>query len=224
MDNEIKKAGVPNAVKSRLPRYYRHLRQLINEGKLRISSNELAKRMNVTSSQIRQDFNYFGGFGQQGYGYNVKLLFGKIGEILGIQDGFVSVVVGAGNLGRSIVTVARSKNRSNSVAALFDVSTEMIGRNVMGVPILSLEVFEEFCEREHIDIVSLTVPDGQAKSVAERIKRTSSIKGVLNFTGVELDLPERISVENVHIEDYLMMLCFDIRNNPANIKDQEEDR
>jgi len=214
MENEEKKIYVSQAVKKRLPRYYRYLRQLLEDGKLRISSLELAALMNVTASQIRQDLNCFGGFGQQGYGYNVKYLFGKISEILGVGERYTAVIIGAGNLGHALAASGTFKDRGVILKALFDISSEKIGKSISGFPVYSLDELDEYCMNERVDIAVLTVPGSAVASVSEKIAATD-IKGVWNFSEVELSLPPRLSVENVHLGDKLMNLCYDIKSNQS---------
>ena len=211
MQDDSKNVKVSQAVKNRLPRYYRYLRQLIAENKLRISSLELARLMNVTASQIRQDLNCFGGFGQQGYGYNVKYLFGKISDILGVNEGYTAVIVGAGHLGHALAAASTFSNRGVTLIALFDVDPKVIGTEISGLETYSMDEFEEFCTEHRVDIAVLTVPKDVAHEVGERIS-AAEIKGIWNFTGVELRYRDDLPVQNVHLGDRLMTLCYDIKN------------
>ncbi len=208
--NASKATSVSPAVIKRLPRYFRYLRVLIRNGRLRISSGELSEMMHVTASQIRQDLNCFGGFGQQGYGYNVNYLYAKICEILGVGAGFSAVVIGAGNLGRALVKSPMFEKRGVDITALFDVSPDIVGQSVDGVPVFDIGELERFCRDQKVDIAVLTLPKEQAAAVADRLF-SLHIPGIWNFTGVELRCPEQSTViENVHIGDSLMTLCYEL--------------
>ena len=201
---------VSSAVIKRLPRYFRYLRELIRMGKTRVSSAELSKMMNVTASQIRQDLNCFGGFGQQGYGYNVNYLYTKICELLGVGYGFRAAVVGAGNLGSALVRSPMFEKRGVDVVAMFDISKEIIGKKIGNVRVYSMEELESRIKDFEVDIVILTLPKEYALEAWSRLVKTD-IHGVWNFTGKELELEEsRIVVENVHLGDSLMTLCYDV--------------
>ena len=209
----ITRPDVSPAVIKRLPKYFRYLRQLIREGKTRVSSAELSKMMNFTASQIRQDLNCFGGFGQQGYGYNVQYLYSKICEILGVSCGFRAALVGAGNLGTALVKNPMFEKRGVDVVALFDTAPELIGKTVAGVKIDSMDNFENVIERLGIHIVILTLPKEKAAEVVARLDGTG-VRGIWNFTGKELDMSgSDIVVEDVHLGDSLMALCYEIAKN-----------
>jgi redox-sensing transcriptional repressor len=204
------RTSVSTAVIRRLPRYYRYLRELIRNGQSRISSGELSRMMNVTASQIRQDLNCFGGFGQQGYGYNVNYLYSKICEILGVSCGFRAAIIGTGNLGKALVRNPMFEKRGVDVVALFDTSSAVIGQSVAGLTVNSMTELERVIEETGADIAILTLPKAYANDVVERLNGTR-IKGIWNFTGKELDLNDSgIVVENVHIGDSLMTLCYEI--------------
>ena len=204
---------VSSAVIKRLPRYFRYLRELIRMGKTRVSSAELSRMMNVTASQIRQDLNCFGGFGQQGYGYNVNYLYTKICEILGVGCGFRAAVVGAGNLGKALVRSPMFEKRGVDVVAMFDVSSEAIGKKVGNVYVYSMDELEDKLDEYRVNIVILTMPKEYAPEVALRLDKTG-IGGVWNFTGKEISFAsESIVVENVHIGDSLMSLCYEVAKN-----------
>ena len=210
---------VSPAVIKRLPRYFRYLRELIRMGKTRVSSAELSKMMKVTASQIRQDLNCFGGFGQQGYGYNVNYLYTKICEILGVGYGFRVAIVGAGNLGSALVRSDMFEKRGVDVVAMFDVSPSVIGKRIGNVRVYSLDELEARLEEFLVDIVILTLPKAVASEVAGRLPKTG-VSGVWNFTGKELDLGDcGIVIENVHIGDSLMTLCYEV----AKSKDEERE-
>lgn len=203
------KHNVSEAVIKRLPRYFRYLRELIRNGKMRISSGELSKMMNVTASQIRQDLNCFGGFGQQGYGYNVKYLYAKISEILGVNRNFRAVIIGAGNLGRALVRNPMFTKRGVSTVAMFDINPSVIGGTVSGIEIHSMNEIESFCQKEKIDIAVLTLPKECAQETVEKLIE-AGVRGFWNFTGKELEVPSEVKVVNVHLGDSLMTLCYEL--------------
>ncbi len=204
----ISKDNVSSAVIKRLPRYFRYLRILIREGKMRISSAELSRRMNITASQIRQDLNCFGGFGQQGYGYNVNYLYARICELLGVSAGFQAVIIGGGNLGRALAKNEMFEKRGVDVVAIFDVDEALVGTNVNDIPILHIDEFERYAATHTVDMAVLTLPKAQALEMAQRIAETD-IGGIWNFTGQELDsVGSDLIVENVHLGDSLMTLNY----------------
>ena len=214
---KVKGANVSPAVIKRLPRYFRYLRELIREGKLRISSGELSELMHVTASQIRQDLNCFGGFGQQGYGYNVNYLYAKICDLLGVGEGYNAVVIGAGNLGRALVRNPMFEKRGVDIVGMFDVSPDMIGKEIADIKVYDMKELEDFCRRHQVDMAVLTLPKEYALEVAEKLV-SIGVKGIWNFTGRELDhLCRDAVVENVHLGDSLMTLCYELRS-----RDEEE--
>jgi len=202
---------VSPAVIKRLPRYFRYLRVLIRNGKMRISSSELSALMHVTASQIRQDLNCFGGFGQQGYGYNVNYLYAKICEILGVGEGFNAIVIGAGNLGKALVRSPMFEKRGVDILGLFDVDPAVIGRTIGDVRVHDMTELERFCARHTVDIAVLTLPKNCVGEIAERISALG-IPGIWNFTGSESEaFGTDAVIENVHIGDSLMTLCYELR-------------
>ena len=206
------KDHISPAVIKRLPRYFRYLRILIREGKTRISSAELSKRMNITASQIRQDLNCFGGFGQQGYGYNVNYLYARICELLGVGAGLQAVIVGAGNLGRALAKNEMFEKRGVDVVAIFDNNPELVGQKVNEIPIIHIDEFERYAATHTIDMAVLTLPKEYALEMAQRIADTD-ISGIWNFTSQELDsLEGDVVIENVHLGDSLMTLNYLIAN------------
>lgn len=215
---EPKQPKVSNAVRNRLPRYYRYLRQLLDDDILRISSSELSRLMNVTASQIRQDLNCFGGFGQQGYGYNVKYLYSKIADILGVNEAYNAVIIGAGNLGHALANASTFSNRGVILKALFDVNEELIGKEYGGLTVYHMRELETYCRDNRVDIAVLTVPKKVAGEIGEQLA-SIGIRGIWNFTGVELELINRVTVQNVHLGDRLMTLCYEIKNNNKSNKD-----
>lgn len=208
--NDISRPDVSTAVIKRLPKYFRYLRQLIREGKTRVSSAELSKMMNFTASQIRQDLNCFGGFGQQGYGYNVNYLYSKICDILGVSCGFRAAIIGTGNLGKALVKNPMFEKRGVDVVALFDSSEAVIGTEVAGLTVDGMERLEARLDELAVHIVILTLPKEYANETVARLGRTG-VKGIWNFTGKELDMGDSsIVVEDVHLGDSLMALCYEI--------------
>ena len=203
------KLSVSPAVIRRLPRYFRYLRELIRQGRLRISSGELSAMMHVTASQIRQDLNCFGGFGQQGYGYNVNYLYTKICELLGVGAGLQAIIVGAGDLGRALVRSTMFEKRGVDIVAMFDINPELIGKEVGGVIVYDVAELESFCERYPVDMAVLTLPKDRVEEMAGRLMQ-AKVRGLWNFTGKELDAAEEagVIVENVHLGDSLMILSY----------------
>ena len=200
---------ISQAVIGRLPRYLRYLGELKDEGVERISSQDLSALMNVTASQIRQDFNNFGGFGQQGYGYNVGYLYDAIGKILGLDRQYKFIIIGAGNLGRALGNYINFEKRGFIFRGMFDQNPDLVGNSVRGVRVMPMEELERFISENDIDIAVLTIPKTSAVSVAERLAGTD-IRAIWNFAHVDLNLPERIQVENVHLSDSLMKLSYNI--------------
>ncbi len=206
------KSTVSDAVIKRLPRYHRYLGDLLADGRLRISSAELSKIMNVTASQIRQDLNCFGGFGQQGYGYNIKYLYGKISELLGVTQGYTAVIAGAGNLGRALAATRMFGRRGVERIALFDVDEKIVGTEIYGIKVYHIDDLFDFCQKEQVDIGVLTVPKDAAYKVAMTMA-LAGVKGIWNFANTELKLEcESVVVENVHMGDSLMRLCYEIKS------------
>ena len=213
------KTAVSSAVIKRLPRYHRYLGDLLRDGILRISSAELSRLMNVTASQIRQDFNCFGGFGQQGYGYNVKYLYGKISELLGVNESFRAVIVGAGNLGRALAATHMFERRGVKRMAMFDVDPEIVGTKIYGIPVHHISELGEFCKKEKISIGVLSVPKEAAYEVSE-IMANAGVSGLWNFANMELKLErDDVIVENIHLGDSLMKLCYEIKTKSENRSD-----
>lgn len=200
---------ISQAVVSRLPRYFRYLGELKDEGIERISSQELSELMNVTASQIRQDFNNFGGFGQQGYGYNVEYLYEEIGKILGLDRQHNLVIIGAGNLGRALGNYTNFERRGFILRGIFDNAEEWIGREVRGIKIMHTRELEQFVRSNHIDIAVLAIPKTGAVEIADKLA-ASGIKAILNFAHVDLHMPKGVQVENVHLSDSLMKLSYNI--------------
>ena len=211
------KPAVSDAVIKRLPRYHRYLGDLLADGRLRISSAELSKLMNVTASQIRQDLNCFGGFGQQGYGYNIKYLYGKISELLGVNEGYSAVIAGAGNLGRALAATRMFGRRGVERLAMFDVDEKLVGTEIYGIPVHHIDELYDYCQRHNVTIGVLTVPKDAAYKVAMTMAH-AGVKGIWNFANTELELESGdVTVENIHLGDSLMKLCYEIKT-----KDEEK--
>lgn len=200
---------ISQAVIRRLPRYYRYLGELLENGVERISSNDLSKRMKVTASQIRQDLNNFGGFGQQGYGYNVKYLYTEIGKILGLEEDHDMVIIGAGNLGHALANYAAFENRGFKLKGIFDVNPTLKGMTIRGVPIHMMDELESFVKNNNIEIGILTIPKARAIEVANKLV-DYGVKAIWNFAHTDLNLPEDVIVENVHLSESLMRLSYNI--------------
>ena len=207
---------ISQAVIRRMPRYYRYLGELLEDGVERISSNDLSKRMNVTASQIRQDLNNFGGFGQQGYGYNVKFLYEEIGKILGLNQKHNIIVIGAGNLGQALANYVKFEKLGFVITALFDVNPALEGVTVRGIKIHMLDELEDYCKDHVVDIAALTMPKEKADAITNRLVNLG-IQAIWNFAHVDLDLIDKdVVVENVHLSDSLMQLSYNIVKNKQN--------
>lgn len=200
---------ISQAVISRLPRYFRYLGELKDEGIERISSQELSDIMDVTASQIRQDFNNFGGFGQQGYGYKVEYLYEEIGKILGLDRTHNLIIIGAGNLGQALANYMNFERRGFLFQGIFDNNPALFGKKIRDMEVRPMEEMESFVREHNIDIAVLTIPKTSAGAVAKRLA-DNGIKGIWNFAHVDLDVPKSIQVENVHLSDSLMKLTYNI--------------
>ncbi len=200
---------ISQAVIQRLPRYYRYLGELLEDGVERISSNDLSKRMKVTASQIRQDLNNFGGFGQQGYGYNVKYLYTEIGKILGLEENHNMIIIGAGNLGQALANYAAFEKRGFVLKGIFDVRPELKGNEIRGVQIRMMDELKDFITNHNVEIAALTIPKDTAIEVANLLV-DNGVRAIWNFAHTDLNLPEHIIVENVHLSESLMKLSYNI--------------
>ncbi len=203
-----KQANISRAVIKRLPRYYRYLADMQRHGISRTSSKELSERMGLTASQIRQDLNCFGGFGQQGYGYNVETLLVKLKEIMGISVKRTAVLIGVGNLGRAIIKNFDFGTNGISVTCAFDSNIDVIGTNIDDVQVLNITLLSDYLKENNPDIAILTLPKPQAQAVAN-ILLEGGIRGIWNFTNLDLKLGEHnVPVESVRFADSLMTLCY----------------
>ena len=200
---------ISKAVIKRLPRYYRYLGEILDGGMERISSGELSSRMKVTASQIRQDLNHFGGFGQQGYGYNVKYLHEEIGKILGIDQAHNMIVVGGGNMGQALSNYTAFEKNGFKIKGIFDVNPKLIGKKIREIPIYSINDLEMVIKREKIEIAALTLPKEAAPEMAD-ILVSCGIKAIWNFAHTDLVVPKDVVVENVHLFDSLLRLSYNL--------------
>ena len=200
---------ISKAVIKRLPRYYRYLGELLEDNVERISSNDLSKKMRVTASQIRQDLNNFGGFGQQGYGYNVKYLYTEIGKILGLDTVHPMIIVGAGNLGQALANYVEFEKRGFKLVGIFDVNPVLEGIAVRGIEIQMISDLPFFLKENNVEIAILTLPKNKAIDMAD-ILIENEIKAIWNFAHVDLDTPDGVIVENVHLSESLMTLSYNL--------------
>lgn len=205
----VEEREISQAVIRRLPRYYRYLGELLENGVERISSNDLSKRMKVTASQIRQDLNNFGGFGQQGYGYNVKYLYTEIGKILGLEEDHNMIIIGAGNLGQALANYAAFEKRGFILKGIFDVNPRLAGVSIRGVPVQMMEELKNFVQNNNVEIAALTIPKDRAIDVANMLV-DNGVRAIWNFAHTDLVLPDHIIVENVHLSESLMRLSYNI--------------
>ena len=216
----FKRNKVPRAVVSRLPAYYRYLVNLEKAGLVRISSQQLGERMGLTASQIRQDLNCFGGFGQQGYGYNVAELRGRIGAILGLTHKYRCIVVGAGNIGLAVSGYAAFRQIGFVVEALFDVRPQALGYTKGGLPVLSVEQLPQYLAENPIDVGMLAVPEGAAQPMCDLLVK-GGVKAIWNFAPVDLSVPEGVTLNSVHLQDTLLVLSY-YMTNPAKADERSE--
>ena len=203
----------------RLPRYYRYLGDLLERGVERISSNDLSEKMRVTASQIRQDLNNFGGFGQQGYGYNVEFLYNEIGRILGLDKTYHMIIVGGGNLGQALTNYVKFEKRGFKIIGIFDVNPELVGKNVRGIEIRVADEIPRFLRENDIQIAALTLPKSQAEEMAALLVE-NGVKAIWNFAHTDLVVPEDVVVENVHLSESLMRLSYRV----CRMQDQKEEQ
>ena len=208
---------ISQAVIGRLPRYFRYLGELKDNGVERISSSDLSILMKVTASQIRQDLNNFGGFGQQGYGYNVNFLYSEIAKILGIDKEHRLIVIGAGNLGQALSNYDNFRKRGFIFKGVFDANPELIGKTIGNLTIQSMDNIGSYIKKNNIDIAVLSIPKAAAKGVSE-VLIANGIKAIWNFAHLDIDAPPGVVVENVHLSDSLMKLSYRVNY----LKNQED--
>ena len=203
---------VSNAIIRRLPRYRRYLNELRKQGVKKISSNELSELIGYTASQIRQDLNTFGGFGQQGYGYSVDSLFQEINKILGLDREYKTIVVGIGNLGQAITNYTYYYKIGFNIVGLFDVNPKLVGLSINDVLVRDFSEMSDFVKENDIDIAIICVNRENAQKVTD-VLVDAGIEGIWNFAPVDLNVPNDVAVENVHLSDSLHTLSFLIRSN-----------
>lgn len=207
-----KNDSVSLSVVKRLPRYYRFLGDIKNNGIVRISSGELSKKMGFTASQIRQDLNCFGGFGQQGYGYNVEQLHGEIGKILGVDSRLKTILIGAGNLGRAVASHMSFEERGFNLIGIFDKNEALAGQMVRNIPIRQINGMFDFCRDNSPAVAVLCIPSDNAKEIVDELVKLG-VKGFWNFTHYDiLSEHDNVAVENVHLSDSLMTLSYHVNN------------
>lgn len=204
--------NIPPAVIGRLPRYYRYIEELIADGVDRVSSSQLSELMNVTASQIRQDLNHFGGFGQQGYGYNVRVLRDEMCHILGLDKKHNMIIIGCGNLGRAIANYGNFKSRGFEIIGIFDINKDLKGLEGLGAPVYLMDELEEFFENNKVDIVVIAIPKHEAIKLVDPIVK-AKVKAVWNFSHTDLPFPDYVTVENVHLSESLMVLSYKMGEN-----------
>ncbi|WP_072449209.1 redox-sensing transcriptional repressor Rex [Blautia sp. Marseille-P3201T] len=214
----MEEKSISKAVIKRLPRYYRYLGELMEEGIERISSNELSAKMRVTASQIRQDLNNFGGFGQQGYGYNVPYLYEEIGKILGLDKTHHMIIIGAGNLGQALANYVKFEKRGFKIVGVFDINPVLKGISIRGNGIRMMSELPDFLQKEDVQIAALTVPKSSAAEIAELLVE-NGIKAIWNFAHLDLNVPKDVIVENVHLSESLMRLSYNLN---CSVAEQEE--
>ena len=202
-----KKKNVSMAVIKRMPKYYRYLGELVKNDVDRISSKELGEKIGFTASQIRQDLNNFGDFGQQGYGYNVKELHNQIGAILGVGKEYNAVLIGAGNIGQAIATYSRFTDIGLGITAIFDANPKLVGMRIRDVEIKDIDELKGYLEENHIDMGILCVPRINAQKVCD-VLVNGGVRGIWNFAPIDLHVPETVKVENVHLSESLLTLVY----------------
>ncbi|WP_312648648.1 redox-sensing transcriptional repressor Rex [Aminipila sp.] len=207
-----KGSKISNAVIKRLPRYRRYLNELRKKGVDKISSRELSDLIGYTASQIRQDLNNFGGFGQQGYGYNVEALYNEISSILGLDKEYKMVIVGAGNLGQAIANHTYYYKAGFVVSSLFEVNPKLVGIKINDINVRDYEELVQYIEENTIDIGIICTTKDAAQEVADKMS-FAGVKGIWNFAPVDLEVPDTVAVENVHLSDGLHSLAYHINRN-----------
>ena len=218
----FKKEKISASVIKRLPRYYRFLGELQAQGVQRISSKELAQKMQTTASQVRQDFNCFGGFGQQGFGYNVRQLYAEIEQILGLNHRYKTILIGAGNLGRAVALHMNFEERGFELTAVFDKNPFLKGQTIRGITIQSDDKIEEFCAENQVKVAILCIPKISVEKIAERLYRLG-IKCYWNFSHYDLSAKYNdVVVQNVHMSDSLMILCYKISDAEVMCSDEKK--
>ena len=199
------------AVVKRLPKYYRYLGMIADKGIIRVSSQELSNITGLTASQIRQDLNHFGGFGQQGYGYNVEELKNEIEKIIGIDKSYKAIIIGVGNIGRAILNYRGFQNSGFNIVGLFDHAEDLVGKTITGLKVKDISDLKSFMKEEEADIAVIAIPASEAQQVCE-ILVDGGIKGIWNFAPIDLKLPKKVVLENVHLDESLYTLTYYMNN------------
>lgn len=207
-----KNDGVSISVIKRLPRYYRFLGELKSNGIVRISSKDLSEKMGFTASQIRQDLNCFGGFGQQGYGYNIESLYNEIGKILGVDKTRKAILIGAGNLGKAVALHMSFEARGFNLIGVFDKNPALSGQMLRGIPIRHIDGLFDFCKDNSPVVAVLCIPSSAAEVLAPQLVQLG-VKGFWNFSHYDISANHpNVAVENVHLSDSLMTLSYHVSN------------
>ena len=206
-----KKKNISMAVIKRLPKYHRYLQELINNEVDRISSKELSEKIGFTASQIRQDLNCFGDFGQQGYGYNVKDLYNEIGIILGLDKRYNTAIIGAGNIGQAIANYTKFDKVGFDLTGIFDANPKMLGIKIRDVAIRDIDDLPEFLAGNNVDIAIICVPRISAQRVCDEVIK-GGVKAIWNFAPVDLEVPDDVTVENVHLSESLYTLVYQLND------------
>ncbi|MFR5265611.1 redox-sensing transcriptional repressor Rex [Clostridium sp.] len=202
-----KRKNISMAVIKRLPKYHRYLNEIMKNDIDRISSKELSEKIGFTASQIRQDLNCFGDFGQQGYGYNVKALYNEISNILGLNKSYKSVIIGAGNIGQAIANYTQFTRLGISIDGIFDANPKLLGIKINDVEIQDIDELQDFLLENYIDIGIICVPKINAQKVCNKLVE-NGVKGIWNFAPVDLNVPEDVTVENVHLSESMLTLIY----------------
>lgn len=202
-----KKRNISMAVIKRLPKYHRYLEELLKNEVDRISSKELSKKIGFTASQIRQDFNCFGDFGQQGYGYNIKELYAQISNILGLTREYKCIVLGGGNIGQAIANYNKFEKLGFKLEAIFDINPKLVGLKIRDIEIKDIDILEGYLKENKIDVGIICVPSRSAQKVCDILTK-SNVKGIWNFAPVDLKVPEGVFTENVHLSENLLTLSY----------------
>lgn len=202
--------NISMAVIRRLPKYHAYLGELLKKDQRKISSRQLSEITGFTASQIRQDLNNFGGFGQQGYGYNIEMLYNEIGKILGIDKSHSAILIGAGNLGQAIFNYTGFNSAHFSIKGIFDVNKEIIGTKMKDVEVLDINTVDKFIKENNIEIAILCIPKNNAQQMVDVLVE-NKIKGIWNFSSTDLEVPESVIVENVNITESLLTLSYLIK-------------
>lgn len=202
-----KKKNISMAVIKRLPKYHRYLEELLRNEVDRISSKELSKKIGFTASQIRQDFNCFGDFGQQGYGYNVKELHAQISNILGLTKEYKCIILGGGNIGQAIANYTKFQKLGFKLEVIFDINPKLVGLKIRDIEIKDIDTLEDYLKENNVDVGIICVPSRSAQNICDVLIK-NNVKGIWNFAPVDLKVPEGVFTENVHLSENLLTLTY----------------